>query len=98
MLKSEYIYWQVPKSYLFGTVDRLACHLVSKADGEMGKVRAIFTWLVSRDLNALNEEEEKDIPPECPLDVLLDIKSGKTSPAVLFVQLCRQVITRKVRV
>ncbi|VDN42378.1 unnamed protein product [Dibothriocephalus latus] len=53
---------------------------------EMERVRAIFLWLCTKDLSKMNFENVK---PDSPEQILMDIRTKKTSYAQAFFTLCR---------
>ncbi|VDK80358.1 unnamed protein product [Dibothriocephalus latus] len=53
---------------------------------ELERVRAIFLWLCTKDLNKMNFDNVK---PGSPEETLMDIRANKTSYAQAFLTLCR---------
>lgn len=52
---------------------------------DLEKVRVIFRWLASKDLNAFNFENPE---PNSPEEILMGLKTGKTTYAMVFDILC----------
>ncbi|CAL8095195.1 unnamed protein product [Calicophoron daubneyi] len=53
---------------------------------ELEKVRVIFLWLCTKDLHKMNFDNVK---PDSPEDILMGIRTGKSTYAQIFYTLCR---------
>ncbi|VDN11301.1 unnamed protein product [Dibothriocephalus latus] len=53
---------------------------------ELERVRAIFLWLCTKDLHKMNFDNVK---PDSPEEILMGIRTGKSTYAQIFLTLCR---------
>ncbi|VEL21420.1 unnamed protein product [Protopolystoma xenopodis] len=56
---------------------------------ELEKVRVIFLWLCTKDLHKMNFDNVK---PDSPEEILIGIRTGKSTYAQIFLTLCRYAL------
>ena len=83
----------MPKSVMYGTFDEVGKWLTENYQTDMEKLRSLFMWTVSIDVDTLQQALSELPAAGTLLDYLLRIHWGLGSHAVFFARLCRCVCT-----
>ena len=79
---------------LQGSYEGLTIHLTKDAPSDLEKVRVLFRWLASVNLQHLVQEAGGELPPQdSPMEGLLEIHWGMGNHAHFFARIARYIVT-----
>ena len=79
---------KVETKYLNGTFEELAYHMTKICKTDMERIRAIFSWLTSRDIASLVKGSRGSVKDGSPMDYVKKINNRKGNLAYMFAHLC----------
>ena len=80
---------QLPSEIMYDSFEKVVEYLCASTTSEMGKLRALFTWLTSLDIGNLQSTLTTVPEAQTPLDQLLKIHWQMSNHAFFFHLLCR---------